>query len=69
LKKFGFSLEEIRGMTLLQMGFWLEGMVYDAELVAGAVQDSRRKETRTLDELVQVLPKTEAKRGGVRVQG
>ncbi len=48
-----------------QMGFWLEGMVYDAELVAEAVQDGRRKEVRTLDELVQVLPESEAKRDGV----
>jgi len=56
-------------MTLRQMGFWLEGMVYDAELVAKAVQNGGRKEVRTLDELVQVLPRSEVKHNGVGDRG
>jgi len=48
-------------MSWKQAQFWLECMAYDAELTAEALQEGGAKEVRSLDELAQVLPKSEVK--------
>jgi hypothetical protein len=60
LKRLGFTVDEIRGMTMLQVQFWLETIGYDAELMAEPAGEGA-KEIRSLDELKAVLPKEEKK--------
>jgi len=56
-------------MSWSQAQFWLESMVYDAELTAETMQGEGAKETHSLDELARVLPKTESEQNGVKHQG
>ena len=66
LKKLGFTVDEIRGMTWAQACFWLESMAYDAELMNAAVEEGGRKETRSLDDLAVILPKTKGEERNVQ---
>ena len=56
MKRLGFTVDEIRGLTMPQVQFWLEAMAYGMELMAEST-----KETRSLDDLVKILPKEEKK--------
>ena len=42
LKKLGFTMDELREMTLSQAVFWLEALAYDFELQEKALRRARR---------------------------
>jgi len=69
LKRLGFSAKEIKRMKCYQALFWLECIALNAELSKTANQGGEDKEVHDLSELVGILPKTEAKKDGVKHQG
>jgi hypothetical protein len=50
----GFTVDEIRSMTMPQVSFWLESVAYDIELT---VEPMHPTEICSLDDLAKMLPK------------